>query len=69
MKTVVVSLLILSSSLSLANGVKLQFSGRVTEKVDVQEINGQLRVTQNSKDLKVSIVSRGPASVVKVEAP
>ena len=69
MKALIVLSFLLPGSVALANGAKLQFVGRVTEKVDVRAENGKLVISQNTPNLKITVNNRSPASLVRIEAP
>jgi hypothetical protein len=69
MKALFVLSFLISSSVAFANSGKLQFSGRVTEKVDVRAENGKLVISQNTPSLKITVANRSPASLVRIEAP
>lgn len=69
MKALIVLSFLLSGPVALANSAKLQFVGRVTEKVDVRTENGKLVISQNTPSLKITVNNRSPASLVRIEAP
>jgi len=68
MKALLVLPFLFFGSVACANGLKLQFSGRVTEKVDVRSENGKIVVSQNSPHLKITVEDRSALALVRVEA-